>query len=168
MGGRNARKAKRAAALPDNMKPVRPGQEGGLFKPLKEKDLPSIHEAILQTLESIGMDKAIPSCIEACTTIGCTVDENGRLLFPRSVVKESLAKAGRDITLFGAISEQQELRFIYLIQSVVSTVNQRLMIFMILRGSVIHWSIFIFFKDRSFVETWKMCVKWISLPVMPR
>ena len=31
MGGRNARKAKRAAALPDNMKPVRPGQEGGLF-----------------------------------------------------------------------------------------------------------------------------------------
>ncbi|HIN00762.1 MAG TPA: methyltransferase, partial [Deltaproteobacteria bacterium] len=55
MGGRNARKAKRAAALPDNMKPVRPGQEGGLFKPLKEKDLPSIHEAILQTLETIGM-----------------------------------------------------------------------------------------------------------------
>ena len=28
MGGRNARKAKRAAALPDNMKPVHPGQEG--------------------------------------------------------------------------------------------------------------------------------------------
>ena len=53
MGGRNARKVKRATALPDNMKPVRRGQEGGLFKALNEKDLPSIHEAILQTLESV-------------------------------------------------------------------------------------------------------------------
>ena len=109
MGGRSARKAKRAAALPDNMKPVRPGQEGGLFKPLKEKDLPSIHEAILQTLETIGMDKAIPSCIEACTTIGCTVAENGRLLFPRSVVKDCLEKAGRNVTLFGASPEHDLL-----------------------------------------------------------
>ena len=32
MGGRNARKAKRASALPENMKPVRPGLEGGLYK----------------------------------------------------------------------------------------------------------------------------------------
>ena len=105
MGGRNARKAKRAAALPENMKPVRPGQEGGNFKPLKEEDLPSIHEAVLKVLETIGMEKAIPSCIKACTAIGCTVSAEGRLLFPRSVVKECLAKAGRDITLFGQSPE---------------------------------------------------------------
>ena len=88
MGGRNARKAKRAAALPENMKPVHPGQEGGNFKPLKEEDLPSIHEAVLQALETIGMDKAIPSCIEACTAVGCTVSAEGR-----------------GITLFGASPE---------------------------------------------------------------
>jgi trimethylamine--corrinoid protein Co-methyltransferase len=105
MGGRNARKAKRAAALPENMKPVRPGQEGGLFKPLKAEDLPKINEAVLEVLETIGMDKAIPSCIEACTKKGCTVSTDGRLLIPRSVVKESLAKAGRDITLYGASPE---------------------------------------------------------------
>ena len=29
-GGRNARRAARAAALPDHLKPVRPGMEGGL------------------------------------------------------------------------------------------------------------------------------------------
>ena len=46
MGGRNSRKAKRAAELPDNMKPVRPGLEGGLYKPLNESDLPRIHEAV--------------------------------------------------------------------------------------------------------------------------
>ena len=37
MGGRNARKAKRASALPENMKPVHPGLEGGLYKPLKSR-----------------------------------------------------------------------------------------------------------------------------------
>ena len=46
MGGRNARKAKRAAALPENMKPVKPGEKGGRFKPLEEKDLPRINEAV--------------------------------------------------------------------------------------------------------------------------
>jgi trimethylamine--corrinoid protein Co-methyltransferase len=72
---------------------------------LKEEDLPSIHEAVLKVLETIGMEKAIPSCIKACTAIGCTVSAEGRLLFPRSVVKECLAKAGRDITLFGQSPE---------------------------------------------------------------
>ena len=105
MGGRSARKAQRAAALPDNMKPVHPGQESGNFKPLKEDDLPKIHEAVLEVLETIGMDKAIPSCIEACTAVGCTVSAEGRLLFPRSVVKDGIAKAGRDITFFGASPE---------------------------------------------------------------
>ena len=102
MGGRSARKAKRSSTLPESIKPVRPGHKGGLFKPLKEKDLPKIHNAVLDVLETIGMEKAIPSCIEACTAIGCKVSSEGRLLFPRSVVKESLAKAGRDITLYGA------------------------------------------------------------------
>ncbi len=101
MGGRNARKAKRAAALPENMKPVKPGEKGGRFKPLEEKDLPRINEAVLTVLETIGLADAIPSCIEACTAIGCKLSPEDRLLFPRSVVKESLEKAGRDITLYG-------------------------------------------------------------------
>jgi len=78
MGGRNARKAKRAAALPENMKPVCSGLEGGLYKSLNESDLPRIHEAVLQVLEIIGLGQAIPSCIEACIAVGCTVAENGR------------------------------------------------------------------------------------------
>ena len=35
-GGRAARKAARAAPLPDNMRPVRPGLEGGTFRPLTD------------------------------------------------------------------------------------------------------------------------------------
>ena len=105
MGGRNARKVKRATELPENMKPVLPGIEGGCYQPLKESDLPRIHEAVLQVLETIGLGQAIPSCIEVCKAVGCTVAENGRLLFPRHVVENCLKKAGRDIKLHGMIPE---------------------------------------------------------------
>ena len=102
MGGRNARKAKRAAALPENMMPVKPGEKGGRFKPLDEKDIKRIDDTVLTVLETIGLANAIPSCIEACTAIGCKVSPEGRLLFPSKVVHESLEKAERDITLYAA------------------------------------------------------------------
>ncbi|GIT09492.1 MAG: hypothetical protein CM1200mP30_31220 [Pseudomonadota bacterium] len=65
-------KAKRAAALPENMKPVKPGGKkgGDALSPWGEKDLPRINEAVLTVLETIGLADAIPSCIEACTAIG--------------------------------------------------------------------------------------------------
>jgi len=109
MGGRNARKAKRTADLPENMKPVKPGHKGGNFRPLKEDDLPKIHESVLQVLEDIGMEQAIPSCIEACTSIGCKLSTNGRLLFPRAVIKETIDKAARGITLYGQSPENDIL-----------------------------------------------------------
>ncbi len=109
MGGRVARKAKRAAVLPDDMKPVKHGQDGGGFKPLKKEDLPQIHESVIQVLENIGMEKAIPSCIDACISVGCKFSENGRILFPRSVVEETLEKAARNITLYGQIPEHDLL-----------------------------------------------------------
>ncbi len=105
MGGRNARKMKRAAALPEHLKPVRPGMEGGHYQPLKETDLPRIHEAVLQVLETVGMADAIPSCIELCRAAGCKLSDEGRLLFPRSVVEDTISGAGRDITLHGASPE---------------------------------------------------------------
>ena len=42
-GGRAARRAARAAALPDHLRPVRPGMEGGRYKPLSDADLTRIH-----------------------------------------------------------------------------------------------------------------------------
>ncbi len=102
LGGRNARKAKRAAALPENMMPVKPGEKGGRFNPLDENDMKRIDDTVLKVLETIGLANAIPSCIEACTAIGCKVSPEGRLLFPSKVVHESLEKAERDITLYAA------------------------------------------------------------------
>ena len=50
-GGRAARKASRAAPLSDAMRPIRPGMEGGRYKPLTDIDMDNIHSAVLDALE---------------------------------------------------------------------------------------------------------------------
>ena len=60
-GGRQARRAIRAAPLADEIRPVRPGLSGGRYKPLGQNDLEQIHEAVLTVLETIGFANAIPS-----------------------------------------------------------------------------------------------------------
>lgn len=105
MGGREARRAKRAAALPENMKPVHPGEQGGRYAPLNEIDIPRVHDAVLRTLETIGMADSLPSCVEACTAAGAFVSSEGRLCFPRSLVEDTIANAARNLTLHGMTPE---------------------------------------------------------------
>jgi trimethylamine--corrinoid protein Co-methyltransferase len=101
MGGRAARKALRAAPTPENEKPVRPGMSSGRYKPLTDAELSRIHEATLVTLESIGLQDAIPSCIEMVTKAGGRLSGEGRLLFPRALVEDTIAHASRNFTLYG-------------------------------------------------------------------
>ena len=70
MGGRQARRQVRAMALPENLKPVRAGQESGRYLPLQEKELDLIHEQVIRVLEKIGLADANPSCIEVMTARG--------------------------------------------------------------------------------------------------
>jgi trimethylamine---corrinoid protein Co-methyltransferase len=100
-GGREARRAQRAAPLALNQRPVWPGLEGGRFKPLSDEDVLRIHHAALDVLEQIGLADAIPSCIEVCTAAGAIMNDKGRLLFPRAVVEDTLAKAARRFPLHG-------------------------------------------------------------------
>ena len=100
-GGREARRAQRAAPLALNQRPVWPGLEGGRFKPLSDEDVLKIHHAALDVLEQIGLADAIPSCIEVCTAAGAIMNDKGRLLFPRAVVEDTLAKAARRFPLHG-------------------------------------------------------------------
>ncbi|MDH5452456.1 MAG: methyltransferase, partial [Paracoccaceae bacterium] len=46
-GGREARRAMRAAPLTDAMRPVRPGMSGGQYKPLTDADVAKIHASAL-------------------------------------------------------------------------------------------------------------------------
>ena len=101
MGGRAARQALRAAPIPEEEKPVRPGLQSGRYQPLTQEEVERIHEAALQTLETIGFANALPSIIERVTAAGGTYTEDERLLIPRSLVDEALAKCAKNITLYG-------------------------------------------------------------------
>jgi trimethylamine---corrinoid protein Co-methyltransferase len=87
--------------LNDDIRPVRPGLEGGRYKPLERTDLERIHEAVLELLESVGFGNPIPSCVEALTRAGARHGTDGRVRFPRPLVLDTIAKAARSFTLHG-------------------------------------------------------------------
>ena len=97
--GRAGRRAARAAALPDELRPVRAGLVGGSYRPLTDEGVARIHRASIDALETIGLADAPRSGIEAMTAFGAVMGDDGRLRFPRGVVEKALSLAARDITL---------------------------------------------------------------------
>ena len=100
-GGRKARRALRSAPLADALKPVRPGESGGQFRPLSDAAVKSICDNVFRILEEVGFSEATPHCLEACASVGAIVGADGRLKMPRSVVEKTLETARRDLTLTG-------------------------------------------------------------------
>ena len=58
--GREARVSKRQQAQLKRAKVVWPGLEGGIYRPLSDRDVERIHEGALQVLERVGMGDASP------------------------------------------------------------------------------------------------------------
>lgn len=100
-GGREARRAARAAPLDEALRPVRPGLPGGQYRPLTDAGMARIHEAALEALEVIGLSQAPKSGVQILTGAGAVQGDDGRIRFPRALVEDMLAVAARDITLFG-------------------------------------------------------------------
>ncbi|MBV9912037.1 MAG: trimethylamine methyltransferase family protein, partial [Sinobacteraceae bacterium] len=98
---RDARRALRAGPLPEGLKPVHPGMDGGRYRPLADADVPKIHRAALRLLAEVGLADAPPSGVEYLTRAGCTLSEHGRLIFPAALVEDTLAKAARHFVLHG-------------------------------------------------------------------
>ena len=98
-GGRNARRALRAAPLAEHLRPVRPGLEGGTYRPLSDDGVKRIHEAALSVLETIGLTNAPASGVEILTKAGGILGDDGRIRFPRALVEDMVAIAARDMTL---------------------------------------------------------------------
>ena len=98
-GGRTARRELRAAPIPETERAVQPGMEGGRYRPLTEPEVARIHQAALDVLETIGLSDAIPSCIELVTAAGGRLSDEGRLLFPRALVEDTIAKAARNVVV---------------------------------------------------------------------
>ena len=100
-GAREARRAARAAPLPDSLRPVRPGMDGGRYKPLSDADVLKIHHAALDALENIGFADAPQSGIDVMVKAGAKLTDTGRLLFPRALVEDTIANAARHFVLHG-------------------------------------------------------------------
>ena len=100
-GGRQARKALRAAPLAEAARPVRPGHTGGQFQPLSAGDIAAIVDNVFRILERVGFADATPHCIETCTAAGAVLGSDGRLRMPRGLVERTLTQARRNLVLHG-------------------------------------------------------------------
>ena len=78
----------------------RPGELGGRYQPLDEDGIHDVVENIYRVLEEIGFKDATPHCIEACTSVGAILGDDGRLRMPRNVVDDALQKSQRNLTLY--------------------------------------------------------------------
>ena len=99
LGGRQARRAARAAPLAEAAKPVRPGHVGGRYRPLSDGDVAAIVDNAFRILERVGFADATPHCIETCAAVGAVLGDDGRLRMPRSVVERALDQARRNLVL---------------------------------------------------------------------
>jgi trimethylamine--corrinoid protein Co-methyltransferase len=99
--GRAARHAARSAALPAAERPVWPGLAGGRYAPLAAPDIARIHAAALDILAEIGLSGAPDSGVELLTAAGAELQGNGRITFPRALVEDVIAHAGRRFVLHG-------------------------------------------------------------------
>ncbi|WP_297772183.1 trimethylamine methyltransferase family protein [uncultured Roseovarius sp.] len=100
-GGRAARREARSNPLAANMRPIRPGLEGGTYRPLTTLQMDRIHAAVLDALEQIGLADAPPSGVAYLTGAGAVQGEDGRLRFPRALIEYTIASANRALTLCG-------------------------------------------------------------------
>ena len=75
--------------------------EGTTYKPLSDRDVEQIHEAVLDVLENIGLSQATEGCVKACERLGAVMGDDGRLRFPREVVLKTIETANRDLTIHG-------------------------------------------------------------------
>ncbi|HEY5658073.1 MAG TPA: trimethylamine methyltransferase family protein [Myxococcota bacterium] len=98
-GGRASRLSQRAAGPKKGA--VGPGIPGGAYRPLSSRDIERIHESALDVLENIGMGGAFPAFREIALERGCRMNSYDRLCFPRSLIEDIVAGAGRNFHLCG-------------------------------------------------------------------
>ncbi len=80
---------------------VGPGLSGGSFQALSSHDIERIHSRALDVLENIGMAGAFPGFLEIALAGGCRLNDYNRLCFPRALIEDIIAGAGRNFTLYG-------------------------------------------------------------------
>jgi trimethylamine--corrinoid protein Co-methyltransferase len=106
-GGREARRAARRAGAAGLA--VRPGMEGGAYKPLSDRDIERIHTTALDVLEKIGIGEPIPEILHYVLPKGCTLGDDGRLRFPRALVEDMIAISAKEYVLYSPSDPSRDL-----------------------------------------------------------
>jgi len=91
----------RAKVRPEAPPVVHPGLPGGLFKPLTEHNLKSIHDAALTLLSEVGLGNPIEILKQKAEAKGCRLNDQNRLCFPKALVEDIIAATPREIVLHG-------------------------------------------------------------------
>ena len=99
-GGREARVALRAAPLAEDIKPIKPGLTSGRLRFFSDQQRHDIMETVYRILEDVGFGDALPSTCDYITKVGGVISAQNRICFPRSLVKDTIAKATKNITLY--------------------------------------------------------------------
>lgn len=80
--------------------PIWPGMAGGRYKPLTDREVERVHAASLDLLEQVGVADPIDEWRDRVVGAGGWLDDTGRLCFPRGLVEDCIALAGRNFTAF--------------------------------------------------------------------
>ena len=81
--------------------PLALGLESGAIKTLTSSDRDAIHNAALEVLETVGFAEAPDYTRDTLLAAGCTESPTGRILFPRALVEDAVARANRTLVLYG-------------------------------------------------------------------
>lgn len=107
-GGRSGRIARRQAPPSAEERAVRPGLAGGAFKPLTEGDMQALFDTALGLLEDVGMGLPIKEFVDVVTAAGGSLDDNGRLRYPRRLVHQAIETAAKEF-VWHAIDEDKSI-----------------------------------------------------------
>lgn len=80
---------------------VWPGLSGGRYRPLSNTEEQAVHDVAMNLLETLGLSQATPSMIDLVCAAGGSMTLDNRLLFPRTLVLDTIASARWDIVLHG-------------------------------------------------------------------
>ncbi len=97
----NATESSSRRRHPGEHPPIWPGMVGGRYKPLTDHEVERVHAASLDLLEQVGMAGATDAWRERVVAAGGWVNDAGQLCFPRSLVEDCIALAGRNFTVCG-------------------------------------------------------------------
>ncbi len=96
--GRAARLKKRQGDILSEA--VGPGLTGGQFTPLTDHDMAKIHQGALDILATVGVGDPIPELLDIALAKGCTLNDHGRLCFPKALMEDIIASAAREYVVY--------------------------------------------------------------------